>query len=75
MENNKKIQLALQMIAVGQDIESVMNITGFTPEQMYIILKSLTEVVDEMNKIEIRTTMVVEEFTSSSLGKFVMNLN
>lgn len=72
MENNKKIQLALQMIAAGQDIELVMNITGFTPEQMYIIL---TEVVDEMNKIEIRTTMVVEEFTSSSLGKFVMNLN
>lgn len=72
MENNKKIQLALQMIAAGQDIESVMNITGFTPEQMYIIL---TEVVDEMNKIEIRTTMVVEEFTSSSLGKFMLNLN
>ena len=75
MENNKKIQLALQMIAAGQEIESVMNITGFTPEQMHIILTEVKKQVDEMNKIEIRTTMVVEEFTSSSLGKFVMNLN
>ena len=65
----KNKQIALEMIAAGYDVEMVMSITGFDPEELFEILN---EVLGEGERIKV--TLITQQFYTQ-IGVIEMNLN
>ena len=71
-----KAHTALQMIAAGHPVETVMNIVGLEPDELLEILNEVLGVEPglEQKKVHI-VECVLETIESEMLGEFDLNCN
>jgi hypothetical protein len=67
-----KTHTALQMIAAGHPVETVMNIVGLEPDELLEIINGVLGV--EPKKVHI-VECVLETIESDMLGEFDLNVN
>lgn len=63
-----KTQRALEMIASGYPVETVMNILNLEPEE-------LRDILEDMLGQPINVTWATQFFASESIGEFEVNVN
>jgi hypothetical protein len=69
-----KAHTALQMIAAGHPVETVMNIVGLEPDELLEILNEVLGPELEPKKVHI-VECVLETIESEMLGEFDLNVN
>ncbi len=71
-----KAHTALQMIAAGHPVETVMNIVGLEPEELMDILNEVLGVEPELEPKKVHIVeCVLETIESDMLGEFDINVN
>jgi hypothetical protein len=71
-----KAHTALQMIAAGHPVETVMNIVGLEPDELLEILNEVLGVEPELEPKKVHIVeCVLETIESEILGEFDLNVN
>jgi hypothetical protein len=71
-----KAHTALQMIAAGHPVETVMNIVGLEPDELLEILNEVLGVEPELEPKKVHIVeCVLETIESEMLGEFDLNVN
>jgi len=71
-----KAHTALQMIAAGHPVETVMNIVGLEPDELLEILNEVLGLEPELEPKKVHIVeCVLETIESEMLGEFDLNVN
>ena len=71
-----KTHTALQMIAAGHPVETVMDIMGLEPDELLEILNEVLGVEPELEPKKVHIVeCVLETIESEMLGEFDLNVN
>jgi hypothetical protein len=71
-----KAHTALQMIAAGHPVETVMNIVGLEPDELLEILNEVLGLEPELEPKKVHIVeCVLETIESEILGEFDLNVN
>ena len=71
-----KTLTALQMIAAGHPVETVMNIVGLEPDELLEIINEVLGVEPELEPKKVHIVeCVLETIESEMLGEFDLNVN
>jgi hypothetical protein len=71
-----KAHTALQMIAAGHPVETVMNIVGLEPDELLEILNEVLGLEPELEPKKVHIVeCVLETIESDMLGEFEVNAN
>lgn len=65
---NKQLKMAIDMIVAGHNVETVIDITGISPELLFDVLS------DMLDEQPVKVTLVTE-WVETSIGSFELNLN
>jgi hypothetical protein len=71
-----KTRTALQMIAAGHPVETVMDIVGLEPDELLEILNEVLGLEQELEPKKVHIVeCVLETIESEMLGEFDLNVN